>query len=156
MIIYKSGDAIEALLSRSNEEGNHTYLLHCCNAQGVMGSGIAKSIKERIPEAYIEYKHHIKESSLSNVNPMGSFSEGGNVINMIAQENYGRGKRQVHYGYLAKALPKIVRAFSSYDEERTLIVPYKMACDRAGGDWNVVVELLEVVFDGWTVEVYEL
>ena len=158
-IKYLKGDAITALQQAQLNGNTGTYLVHCCNAQGVMGSGIARSIKERIPEAYTEYKHHLEDAKLSNTSPMGSFSYGGNVINLIAQENYGRdphnrGTRQVHYGYLAMALRKAAVLFSDYDEDRTLIVPYKMCCDRAGGDWNVVVELLEVAFEGWTVEVY--
>ena len=36
MIKYFTGDAIEALLSHSNEKGKQTYLLHCCNAQGAL------------------------------------------------------------------------------------------------------------------------
>ena len=157
-IKYFTGDAISALLRAQLNEDNHTYLIHCCNAQGspkeLWGSGIARSIKERIPAAYEEYKYHLEDRELCGVDPMGDLSHADNVINLIAQENYGIGERQVHYGYLAKALRRAAVMFSSYDEARTLIVPYKMCCDRAGGDWDVVEELLEVMFEGWTVEVY--
>jgi len=165
MIKYLKGDAITALQQAQLNGNTNTYLIHCCNAKGSSkeqwGSGIAKSIKERIPRAYEEYKWqlescYLEDRELYGVCPMGRISHGDNVINLIAQENYGRDKRQVHYGYLAEALRRAATMFSSYDEERTLIVPYKMCCDRAGGDWDVVVELLEVAFEGWTIEVYEL
>jgi hypothetical protein len=154
MIKHFKGDAITALQQAQLNGNTNTYLVHCCNAQGVMGSGIAKSIKERIPRAYEEYKWHLEDRELCGVCPMGRISHGDNVINLIAQEGYGRGKRQVHYGYLAEALHWTATMFGSYEEECTLIVPYKMCCDRAGGDWDVVVELLEVTFEGWTIEVY--
>ncbi len=166
-IKYFKGCAITAFQQAQLNGNTGTFLAHCCNAQGsskeLWGSGIARSIKERIPAAYEEYKYHLKDRELCGVDPMGDLSHADNVINLIAQENYGRephnrGERQVnvHYGYLAKALRKAAVMFSSYDEERTLIVPYKMCCDRAGGDWDVVVELLEATFEGWTVEVWEL
>ena len=155
-IKYFKGDAITAFQQAQLNGNTGTFLAHCCNAQGVMGSGIARSIKERIPAAYVEYKHHLEDRELCGVDPMGDLSHADNVINLIAQENYGRNARQVHYGYLAKALRRAATLFSSYDEDRTLIVPYKMCCDRAGGDWDVVEELLEVTFEGWTVEVYKL
>ncbi len=159
MIKYLKGDAITAFQQAQLNGNTGTYLAHCCNAQGVMGSGFARVVRERLNNAYVEYKYHLKDRELCGVSPMGDLSHADNVINLIAQENYGRdphnrGERQVHYGYLAKALRRAATMFSSYDEERTLIVPYKMCCDRAGGDWDVVVELLEVTFEGWTVEVY--
>ena len=153
-IKYFTGDAITAFQQAQLNGNTGTFLAHCCNAKGVMGSGIARSIKERIPAAYVEYKYHLEDIELRGLSPMGDLSHADNVINLIAQENYGRNSRQVHYGYLAKVLRKAAVMFSSYDEERTLIVPYKMCCDRAGGDWDVVEELLEVMFEGWTVEVY--
>ncbi len=154
MVKYLKGDAITALQQAQLNGNNNTYLIHCCNAKGVMGSGIAKSIKERIPRAYEEYKWHLEDRELCGACPMGTVSYGDDVINLIAQENYGTGKRQVHYGYLSEALRRAAILFSSYEQGRTLIVPYKMCCDRAGGDWDVVVELLEVAFKGWNIEVY--
>ena len=158
-IKHFKGDAITAFQQAQLNGNTGTFLAHCCNAKGVMGSGIARSIKERIPAAYEEYKYHLKDRELCGVDPMGDLSHADNVINLIAQEGYdkehhNRNKRQVHYGYLAKALRRAATMFSGYDEARTLIVPYKMCCDRAGGDWDVVVELLEVMLEGWTVEVY--
>ena len=71
---------------------------------------------------------------------MGTISEGGGVVNLIAQEKYGRGKRQVHYGHLVKALCRAAAYCSgTYGEKSTIIIPYKMACDRAGGDWDTVL-----------------
>jgi hypothetical protein len=32
-------------------------------------------------------------------------------------------------------------------QQKILGVPYKMACDRAGGDWRVVNAMLETLFE---------
>ena len=37
-------------------EKDGRILLHVCNNKGVMGSGIAKEIRERIPEAFHAYR----------------------------------------------------------------------------------------------------
>jgi hypothetical protein len=36
---------------------------------------------------------------------------------------------------------------------KQLGVPYKMASDRAGGDWRIVEAMLESVFDSTSIEV---
>lgn len=127
-IIYKQGNVVDALIN-----GDVDYIAHCCNAQGVMGSGVAKEIKERVPEAYLAYRR--SEMSLGDV------SCDGGVYNLIAQLNYGYdGKRYVNYGALAACF---VRMRMDLWVNDTIGIPYKMASDRAGGDWDVVLELIE-------------
>jgi hypothetical protein len=36
-----------------------------------------------------------------------------------------------------------VKAMMNKRQQKILGVPYKMACDRAGGDWHVVNSMLE-------------
>ena len=75
----KKGNVVDALLNNEVD-----YIMHVCNAQGVMGSGVAKEIKERVPNAYKSYK---------NLHEFGSISECDGVINLVAQEYYGGTKR---------------------------------------------------------------
>ena len=134
-IIYRQGNAVDALIA-----GNVDFLIHCCNAQGVMGSGIAKEIKQRIPAAFKAYKQGIDFCDNKMISSLGSTSLGGQVINIVGQEFYGAdGKRYVNYGALAQGLTDII---SYLDEDNVVAVPYKMASDRAGGDWDIVLELL--------------
>ena len=155
---FKDGDLITALIN-----GEVDAIAHCCNAQGVMGSGLAKQIRERLPEAYDAYK---AAPMTLGTNVIADVVGGERkVVNMIAQEFYGRGKRQVHYGALAKCLLNAPLACKklllqdglNYGDSRIqnfkLGVPYKLASDLAGGDWNVVLELLEAVEMSGSVEV---
>lgn len=48
MIYYRTGDVL------TNPDSN--IIMHGCNCQGVMGSGIAKQIKLLFPEAYEHYR----------------------------------------------------------------------------------------------------
>ena len=155
---FKDGDLITALIN-----GEVDAIAHCCNAQGVMGSGLAKQIRERIPEAYDAYK---AAPMTLGTNVIADVGNGKRVVNMIAQEYYGRGKRQVHYGALATCLiyaanrcmvdlikKEGYKATRGKFKNYKLGVPYGLASDLAGGDWNVVLELLEAVEMSGSVEV---
>ena len=148
------GNLIDALFLKQCDA-----IAHCCNCKGVMGSGIALEIKNRIPSAYRAYKEHetaygLTLGSVSFANPtyhlLGQpdcvYSEEHQVYNLHAQAEYGYGKRQVDYEALYKAL-ETVKTEMHKRQQKILGVPYKMACDRAGGDWRIVNAMLESLFE---------
>ena len=143
MITYlENTNAVDYLL---NLKGSPTTpLLHAVNCQGVMGSGIAKEIKERIPSAYENYR----ESYATNDLKLGTITYSDEdtpwVVNMAAQEFYGTEKRHLNYGALAACLGQL--ALERFDS-RPIIVPYLMGCGLAGGDWEIVEEMLDFFFD---------
>lgn len=155
-INYVKGDVVKSL-----KDGDIDFLVHCCNAQGIMGSGVAKQIKQQYPEAFDAY--------LEN-HELGAATIADGVINVVGQEFYGKqGKRYVHYGALSHGLSKI--KLLAYDVsglfyKRTthlskgkarIGIPFKFASDRAGGDWEVVSELIEgLLCPYFDVYVYEL
>jgi O-acetyl-ADP-ribose deacetylase (regulator of RNase III) len=120
-------------------------IAHCCNCKGVMGSGIALEIKNRIPGAYRVYKEH---ESLHRLK-LGTVSDfvysAHQVYNMHAQADYGYGKRQVNYEALYHCLGQ-VKSIMDDRQQKILGVPYNMACDRAGGDWRIVNAMLDTLF----------
>lgn len=141
-----------AELERREKEGQLVKLAHCCNAIGAMRSGIAKTVKDRFPEAFKAYR----DSGFK----LGTISTSNNIINMVAQANYGYdGQRYVNYGAFSSCLTKISIYLSiwklKFDKEKkpVIIVPYLIACDRAGGDWEVIEELLEWNLDDCDVVV---
>lgn len=137
-MIYRKGDAVEALLT-----GEVDYLLHVCNCQGVMGSGIALQIKNKIPEAFRSYKHH---ESVNGKVILGKISSGGNVVNLHAQEFYGiDGNRYLNYEALITALEQTNKCLSKFPRETKIAIPYLMGCDRAGGDWDIVSTMVDKV-----------
>lgn len=135
-MIYVKGDAVKALLSNDVD-----LLMHVCNCQGSMGSGIAWQIKSEIPEAYRSYKHH---QSVNNGVILGKISSGGKVINLHAQEFYGTdGKRYLDYEALASTLEQTNKCLAKYPRETKIALPYLMGCDRAGGNWNIVSSMVD-------------
>ena len=93
MITYKNGDLMQV---------KSGILAHGCNKHGVMGSGVAKLVKEMYPKAFRQYVTDLEDGF-----PLGSVSfwspqETGNVefliANCLTQENMGNdGKRYVSY-----------------------------------------------------------
>ena len=147
------GNLIDALFEKKCDA-----IAHCCNCKGVMGSGIALEIKNRIPSAYSAYKeyeslHRLKLGTVSSVDPtyhlLGQpdfvYKE-HQVYNLHAQADYGYGKRQVNYEALYHCLEQVKVAMDNR-QQKILGVPYKMACDRAGGDWRIVNAMLETLFE---------
>lgn len=152
-ITYKDGNAVSALI-----DGEIDCLLHVCNNKGVMGSGIALEIKNRIPDAYQGYKSAQVANDMKL--DLGSVSFGwcgrknhdtGMVCNMVAQDGYGKGIKHLSYGALSDCL----RRFKVLSVD-TVGIPYKMGADRAGGDWEIVLELVEYFLQDFNVVVYKL
>ena len=128
-IVYKKGCIIDAL-----EKGEIDYLIHQCNSKGVMGAGLAKQIKERIPEAYEVYRkdYEFFKAVHNKDLPLGLYSSTKGVINLVAQDGYGKGRRFTNYGALASAfcsLFNVVRDFDSRHPTNLIIgVPKYLGC----------------------------
>jgi len=145
-----NGNVVSALLN-----GEITTLLHVTNCQGVMGSGIAKQIKDRVPTAYKAYmKHKPTLGGHSWASVDGAIVNICGVYNLNAQEFYGYDKkRYLNYGALATCL----EAVADFEDTDSVIgIPYKMGSDRAGGDWEIVKELIEFILDGFEIRYYKL
>jgi hypothetical protein len=131
MIKTVEGNAIDYVL----ENPNKRFLLHCVNAQGKFASGIAGEIRKRIPSAYESY---MKDHHLGSV----TYSNKCMVVNMCAQELYGRdGKQYVDYDVLGSCLSQIEEDWHSCNFE--FVFPYKVCCGLAGGDWDEVQNIIK-------------
>ena len=147
-IKFVKGNAVDALI-----DGDIDVLLHVCNNKGVMGSGIALEIKNKIPNAYRAY--------MSSDMTMGDISLGYHpsglqvvVANMVTQDGYGRGIRHLNYGALADCLDRV--SSITYKGGYKIGLPYKMGADRAGGDWEIVLEMVAYFLKDFDVVIYEL
>ena len=146
-INYVKGDAVKAL-----KRGGIDWLVHCCNCQNKFGSGIARQIKREVPDAYALDTWCYKNDK----NKLGSawFSEGG-VVNLYGQYYYGTDRRHLSYGALCQGLINI-RNEIKLTPDAKIAFPYKFASDRAGGDWEIVLELIEWYLGEYDVYIYKL
>lgn len=125
-----------------------TLILHQVNCQGVMGSGIAKQVKEKYPVAYEQYKHKCdmcEPSQLLGTTQLVKVNDDFYIVNLFAQENYGYdGKCYTDYESLRCCLSTVEYNTNAMNE--VIAIPYLMGCHRGGGDWNVVYKMIEEVF----------
>jgi len=90
---------------------NGQVIAHGCNAQGVMGSGVAAAVKAQFPEAYNVYSRYVRSSGLGKV--ISVETKGIWVANCITQEFYGRdhSKRYVSYDAVYDCFEELANHF---------------------------------------------
>ena len=86
MVNYVKGNLLDS---------NCDYICHQVNCQGVMGSGIAKQIRERWVWVFNSYRNYCCEHELKNNELLGNIwgvrlkDTDQWVINMFSQDKYG-------------------------------------------------------------------
>ena len=125
-------------------ESGADIICHQVNCQGVMGSGIAKQVREKFPWVYATYKETCNSAKTLMGLAQGVYiNETQKIINVFGQKNYGYdGKCYTDYNALRYAFENINRWYKG----KTIAIPYLMGCHRGGGDWNIVYKMIEEVF----------
>lgn len=151
-MIYLNGN----LLSVKNG-----IIAHGCNAQGVMGSGVAKQIADTYPDALIQYKADVSkwvDESLirSRAHLLGRVSLWSNsdnfaIASMITQENYGKdGRKYVSYDAMDAAFASLAKAAASVN--MSINIPL-IGAGLGGGNWKIIESIIEAHTDDLGVEV---
>jgi O-acetyl-ADP-ribose deacetylase (regulator of RNase III) len=120
---------------------------------GVMGSGVAKAIREKYPEAYSAYR---KQEEIDGLK-LGTYSsvitkDNKLIINAITQKYYGRdGKKYVSYD----AISAVAKTLNELYENTSIAIP-KIGAGLGGGSWDVIEKILLTY--GYAIDwvVYEL
>lgn len=145
MIKYIKGNLLNA---------EQNLIIHQCNAMGVMGSGVAKAIRDKHPQAYIDYINYfelIPKRKRVGMVQYTIVNDSRTVANLIGEYHYlPRGELHTDYDALRAGF----NAIKEYTRE-DIAMP-KIGCGLGGGDWNVVSALIEEVFDDRDVYIYEL
>ena len=161
MIQHKIGDLFAS---------NADIIAHQVNCQGVMGSGVAKQVRMLFPGAYANYQSACRsvkgktESLLGNTQLSSENLPDGKriyIANMFAQNKYGYdGKQYTDYGAFRSCLAQLsifadaIRQKSG--KEPQIALPYRIGCDRGGGNWDTVYTIIEEELGGLDVTLYEL
>lgn len=154
-IIYKNGDAVAAF------ENEFDVLAHGCNCFCTMGSGIARTIRDKYPHVYeadLETEKGDK-SKLGKIFPvlcegkLFTDSKERYIVNAYTQYAYGRDK--VHVSYTA--IDKVFRGLAQFciDNNYSICIP-KIGVGLAKGDWNIISKSIEQQFDKYPITVYIL
>ena len=117
-------------------------IAHGCNAQGVMGAGVARIIRERYPEAYQEYKEIHEREGLVLGTLVAAGSKGKVIINAITQNLYGKtGDRFASYDAIDSCFHLINLSMAL--EEQTHVAMPMIGAGLGGGKWEVIAEIIE-------------
>ena len=149
-IIYKHGDLMQA---------SEDALMHGCNAQGVMGSGVAKLIRDAYPGAYTAYRDVFKAVGLKLGDLIGAdrdaYGYRHSVINAITQQFYGRDPDMVYVSYtgLRKAMSAVPQLMHLLGPDRVLAMPL-IGAGLANGKWSIISKIIEDESDDWQPVVY--
>lgn len=135
--------------------GEIQVMMHVCNNAGVMGAGIAASVKQNYPAAYDAYLGYSLHNAGLN---LGTISTSAPIINLHAQDGYGfPEKRYLNYEALYISLT-LARKWCIKNAISSVGIPYGMGSNRAGGDWNIVCAMVDSAFaaTGIIVTIYKL
>lgn len=131
-------------------ESGADIICHQVNCQGVMGSGIAKQVKEKYPKVYEAYVSECKRHSSEELLGGAQVVQLNNTIciaNLFGQDKYGYdGKVYTDYKALENALFEVA-VWATVNDKTKIAIPYKLGCARGGGDWNIVYEMITRLFD---------
>lgn len=128
---------------------------HQVNCLGIMGGGVAKTVKEVYPKAFREYKSFLRKNHkpLGEVNIVSILGGKFYIGNIFGQDSIGWEKKQTDEEMLLKGV-KTLMEFAMEIGETQIALPYKIGCFRGGGDWEVVYNgLKELESDIQEVEI---
>jgi O-acetyl-ADP-ribose deacetylase (regulator of RNase III) len=132
-------------------------IVHGCNAQGVMGSGVAKQIKEKFPQAYIDYledhkyhsKHGFDELPLGRIITTSCNSK--TILSVITQRFYGRNINIRYCSYDA-----IAEIFNKLGKQYTHLAIPQIGAGLANGSWDVIEAIINSEAKHTKIKVYIL
>lgn len=122
-------------------------IVHGCNAQGVMGSGVALSIKHAFPIAYRAYRQQFEQSGLHPGDiSVARVSAQKYVVNAVTQEFFGRDPDRIYVDY--EAVRQCFTKVNDLAKELGLPVHFPLiGCGLAHGDWKIVSSIIDETLD---------
>lgn len=125
----------------------HGHIVHGCNAQGVMGSGVALAVKRKFPGAYDSYmqQHESDEGLVLGDAYAWSHSNELVIWNAITQEGFGAPTRNTSYDAIQTCFERINGIIAMLPDA---IAPAEIhipmiGAARGGGNWEIIREIIE-------------
>jgi O-acetyl-ADP-ribose deacetylase (regulator of RNase III) len=120
-------------------------VVHGCNAQGVMGAGFAKQIKQRFPAAFQAYRRAYGAGLGTITLSRSALGESDEPIicNMITQQNIAQPWSEgplVSYDAIYNGFDKVFR----YAKKHNLTVNFPLiGAGLGGGQWQIISAIIE-------------
>lgn len=141
----ETGDVFNEVV-KLQEANKPVIFVHGCNAQGVMGSGVASVVKKLWPFAFEKYRQEYVNFGLPLGEVVWAGATTGNMLvaNAITQKNYGRdGGLYVDYDAVIVAM----QAVAKYSKDMDIPVMFPMiGGGLGGGDVKRLTAIFQAVF----------
>ena len=137
-------------------DATEIVIAHQVNCQKKMNSGVAKAIREKYPVVFDKYCQ--TQPKLGLVDFVNTNSDNGcrYVANMYSQDMYGYdGKQYTDYDAFRQCCKRIVHKCKC-NTEYSVAMPYKIASDRGGADWDKIMDILLEEFTDVDLTLYKL
>lgn len=139
-----NGNAISGFL----EVDELNVFIHGANCQCTMRSGIAREVVQRLPELYDADKetrtlYRYPDDKLGLISYV-NYPNNKYAYNLYTQLYYGRDRRHLNYGALARSVHLAYQHVSQQlkgQYDINVAMP-RVGCGLAGGDWDIVEEIL--------------
>lgn len=136
-------------------QATEDVICHQVNAQGVMGSGLAKDIKKQYPEAFERYRVLCLQENKGR-HLLGTCqiikSKDKYIANIFGQHKFGRNGVYTEMDALKQAFYSLKMRAQKHN--LSVAIPFKFGCGLAGGDWNEVFKLIEETFRDYPFTIY--
>jgi O-acetyl-ADP-ribose deacetylase (regulator of RNase III) len=146
LITYINGD----ILNSSDK-----VIAHSVNARGVMNSGVAKVLRNAWPVIFNPYeaKHKSIGLALGEIIPVDVGEK--IIVHLVTQENYGYdGKQYCDYMAIIQSLFYLNEYITSKNIN-SVSMP-KISSGLAGGDWNLISNIIEQELKDINVNIWVL
>jgi O-acetyl-ADP-ribose deacetylase (regulator of RNase III) len=121
------------------------HIVHGCNAQGIMGSGVALAVKNTWPAAFESYRRQYIDDGLKlGVAYPCAVSMDLVIWNAVTQDNFGVGKRQVSYDAVETCFAQINSILTQRGNalHNELHIPL-IGAGLGGGNWEIIKTIIE-------------
>lgn len=127
------------------------------NCQGIVGTGVAKTISLRWPIVKKCYQRFCRRSptpeNLLGKCQLVEIEPNRYVANIFVQLEYGRDKYKKYTDYAA--LTKAFHEIRSTYPDKSIAFPYGFGCGLSNGDWQMVSQMIEIYFHKMDVTIYQ-
>jgi len=121
------------------------YIGHGVNCQGVMGAGIAKTIRDNFPKNYAEYKK-ICDEGLLVPGSYGVYVEDSKaIVNLATQEFPGRDAKYEHVFKSLYYFAKRASRQKALEDYGNLVAIPEIGCGIGGLEWPQVANIVKCV-----------
>ena len=150
-ITYRTKDLFTAV-----NGDDDALIVHITNNAGQWGAGFVIPLAQRYPRTKQIYDSHDSSLELGRVCFIEAEEDSSLfVANMCAQDNVNTTDgRRVNYGALVTCMQKVKTYCENYNI--TEIHAPLFGSGLAGGDWDIIEELMEYIWDDLDVTIYQL